>query len=134
MDASEQVLRQLKWIKWLTALIAFCFVVIAGSTVFLAWHFDSIIAEDDSLFRAKAQSLLDAGKESETLKLVEERERDHPKDVYVYWYRGMAHFQLHHFDEALKAMRQVHEQEPTWRESHTTPYITAIEEELAKKL
>ena len=134
MDTSEQVLRQLKWIKWLTALIAFCFVVIAGSTVYLAWHFDSIIAEDDSLFRAKAQSLLDAGKEGETLKLVEERERDHPKDAYVYWYRGLAHFQLGHLDEALKAMRHVDELEPSWRESATAPYIKAVEEELAKGL
>ena len=57
-----------------------------------------------------------------------------PKDVYVPWYRGVAHYQLGHLDEALKAMRQVHEQEPTWRASHTTPYITALEEELAKKL
>ena len=134
METPEQVLRQLKWIKWLTALIAWGFVVIAGSITWLALQFDSIILEDDSLFMAEVQSLLDAGKENAVLELVTKREQLYPKNVYVHWCRGLAHYRLHHFDEALKAMRQVHEQEPTWRESHTTPYITAIEEELAKKL
>ncbi len=132
MDTSEQVLRQLKWIKWLMALIAFCFIVIAGSTVFLAWNFDSIVAEDDALFMAKAQSLLDAGKEGETLKLVEERERDHPKDVYVHWYRGVAHYRLDHFDDALKSLRVARELEPSWRERFTDPFIKSVEEELAQ--
>ena len=137
METSEQVLRQLKWIKWLTALIAFCFVVIAGSFVWLAREASIAFQEDESSstsFINRGLTLLNEGNEKEVLKLSEEREKKFPKDPYVYWYRGKAHYQLGHFDEALKAMRHVDEQEPSWRESATAPYIKAVEEELAKGL
>lgn len=137
MDASEQILRQLRWIKWLNALIAFCFVVTAGSFIWFAWEASLAFQEDESSstsFINRGLALLEDGNEQEVLKLSEAREKKFPKDPYVYWYRGKAHYQLGHHVEALKAMRHVHELDPSWRESHTAPYIKAVEEELAKGL
>jgi tetratricopeptide (TPR) repeat protein len=137
MDSSEHILRQLRWLKWLNALIAFCFVVIAGSVVWLASEAITAFQEDESSstsFMARGLSLLEEGNEQEVLKLSDEREKKFPKDPYVHWYRGKAHYQLGHLDEALKAIRHVHELEPSWRESLTAPYIKAVEEEIAKGL
>ena len=138
MDASEHILRQLRWVKWLNALIAFCFVVTAGSLFWFAWQLSIAIQEDEELsstsFINRGSALLEEGNEPEVLKLCEEREQKFPKSPYVYWYRGKAHYQLGHLDEALKAMRHLHELDPSWRESHTASYIKAVEEELAKGL
>ena len=135
MDTSEQILRQLRWIKWLNTLIALSFVAIAGTIVWATHEMSSSFAraDDASVFSDRASKLLDDGKETELLALCEEREKKSPKDPNVHWYRGKAYYQLGQFAEALKAIQRVHELAPTWRQDHTTPYIKAIEEKLAQK-
>jgi len=135
MDASEQVLKQLRWIKWLTAVLALSFAAIAASLVWMTHEMTSSFArtDDSSLFSDQASALLNEGKENEVLTLAKERESKFPKDPNVYWYRGKAYYQLGQFKEALEAIRRVHEIAPTWRQEHTGPYIKAIEEKLATK-
>ena len=135
MDTSEEILRQLRWIKWLNALIALSFAAIAGTFIWATHEMSSSFARADesSVFSDRASKLLDEGKETELLALCEEREKKSPKDPNVHWYRGKAYFQLGQFAEALKAIQRVHDLAPTWRQDHTIPYIKAIEEKLAEK-
>jgi Flp pilus assembly protein TadD len=135
MDTSEQILRQLRWIKWLNALIALSFAAIAGSVVWMTHEMSSVFARTDgsSTFSDRASSLLAEGKETELLALCEEEEKKSPKDPNVHWYRGKAYYQLGRLPEALKAIQHVHDLAPTWRQDHTTPYIKAIEEKIASK-
>ena len=135
MDTTEKILRQLRWIKWLTALLALSFAAIVGSLVWMTQEMSSSFerAGDSSSFSDRASALLDQGKETEVLALATEREGKFPKDPNVYWYRGKAYYQLGQFTEALNAIRHVHELAPTWRQEHTGPYIKAIEEKLAIK-
>jgi tetratricopeptide (TPR) repeat protein len=133
MDASEEIVRQLRWIKWLTALIALSF---AGIAVVLTWsmyEMSSTMNVDHSTFPERASKLLEEGREAEVLKLSDELKSKAPKDPNVYWYRGKAHYQLGQFREALEAMKRVAELAPTWRAEHTDPYIKAIEEKLGEK-
>lgn len=135
MDTSEQILKQLQWIKWLTALLALSFAGIAGSLVWMTTEVSSSLerSEDSSRFSDQASALLDEGKAAQVLALAKERESKFPKDPNVHWYRGKAYYQLGQFKEALEAIRRVHEMAPTWRHEHTGPYIKAIEEKLGSK-
>ncbi len=135
MDTSEQILRQLRWIKWLTALLALSFAAIAGTFIWMTQEMSSSFerADDSSSFTERSSTLLDEGKEAEVLALVKERESKFPKDPNVYWFRGKAHYQLGDFADALTAIRRVHELAPNWRQDHSGPYMKAIEEKLAAK-
>jgi cytochrome c-type biogenesis protein CcmH/NrfG len=133
MDASDQIVTQLRWIKWLTALLALSFATIA---VLLAWtthEMSSVLKVESSSFSDRASKLLDEGKELEVLKLSDDLEKKVPKDPNVFWYRGRAHYQLGQFREALLAMQRVEELAPNWRQEYTAPYRKAIEEKLGEK-
>ena len=135
-DISELMLRELRWIKWFSGLIAVCFVLIIGLLSWVAWDLsdDSLAGEEPAVaFSEQVTKLLEAGREAEVLKLADERETRYPKDPYVYWYRGLAQHQLGHLDESLKSIRRAHELTPSWRESVTAPFIKAVEDELAAK-
>jgi Flp pilus assembly protein TadD len=135
MDTSEQILKQLRWIKWLTALLALSFAAIAGTFVWMTHEMSSTFerASESSDFADRASTMLDEGKETEVLALVRERESKFPKDPYVHWYRGKAYYQLGQFTEALNAIRRSQELAPSWRDEYTGPLIKAIEEKLATK-
>ena len=135
MDPSEQILRQLRHIKWFTAFTALSFIMIAGTFAWVSYELSSSLDknEESSDFRDEASRLLDEGKEAEALVLCQEREKACPKDPNVHWYKGKAHYQLGQYAEAQKAIQYAHELAPTWREEHTTPYLQAIEEKLGQK-
>jgi cytochrome c-type biogenesis protein CcmH/NrfG len=135
MDNSEQILKQLRWIKWLTAVLALSFAVIAGSFVWVMQEMSRTYerASASSNFADRASTLLDEGKETEVLALAKEREAKFPKDAYVHWYRGKAYYQLGQLREALTALRQAQELAPAWRAEYTGPLIQAVEDKLAAK-
>jgi len=133
MDLSENILRQLRWIKWLVALIALCFVIIAASIGWGAIQIEKGFRSGERTPLASEDTLLEQGREREVLKLAEEREKDFPKDPYVYWHRGRAHYQLGEYESALKALRHLKDLAPNWRDEHAKPYIEAAEEKLRTK-
>lgn len=132
MDASEQILRQLRHIRLFTALIVLSFVMIAGVVAYMTYALSSLVeqSEDSNSFTDQASRLIEEGKEAEVLVLCQEREKKRPKDPNVHWYKGKAHYQLGQYAEALKAIQYTHELAPTWREGNTAPYLKAIEEKL----
>jgi tetratricopeptide (TPR) repeat protein len=133
MDTSDQIVKQLRWIKWLTALLAFSFATIAGALIWMTYEMSSVMNVESSSFSDRASKLLDEGKELEVLKLSDELEKNAPKDPNAFWYRGRAHYQLGRFREALQAIQRVEELAPNWRQEYTAPYRKAIEEKLGEK-
>jgi tetratricopeptide (TPR) repeat protein len=133
-DTAEQVLTQLRWIKWLMVIVVTSLVLGAGSIVWISSEVASGMSEFEggSSFTQRAQELLDEGKAEEVIAMSKEREKTHPMDPYVHWHRGKAHFQLRQFDEAMKALQRADEVAPEWREKYTGPYIRRIRDELAK--
>lgn len=134
MDASEQILRQLRHIKFFTVSIVLSFVMIVGAIAYMTYALSSLVeqSEDSNSFTDQASRLIEEGKEAEALVLCQEREKKRPKDPNVHWYKGKAHYQLGQYAEALKAIQYTHELAPTWREEHTAPYLKAIEEKLGQ--
>ena len=140
--------RRLRWILTSTARFsgslpgssgqrrqfALAFVAIA---VAIAW-FTLVVNEQfrsdssERSFSERSGELIDQGKEREVLSLVEDREKDFPKDVYVHWYRGRALYQLGRYDEALAAFSKAEELAPSWKVSHTEPYISSIKLKLGR--
>ena len=135
MNNSERIVRELRWIKWLNGIVVVCFAVIAGTLAWTSAQMSSAMstAETSAAFSERAPNLLEQGKAKEVVAISEEREKTHPMDPYVYWFRGKAYYQLKQYEDALKAMQRAGEVSPGWRESYTAPYIKGIKEELAKK-
>ena len=132
MDTSEAILRQLRWIKWSAIVVAISFAAIAGSLVAMSLEFEKAIQEgpNETTFGDKALDLLEQGKEQDVLDLSLQRERTHPKDPNVFWYRAKAQYQLGQYKEALIALRKTEELAPTWYEESTQPLIKAIERQM----
>ena len=130
MDVSGIVLRQLRWIKWLLALVVLCFVIIAAAFGWGVVQLNASLRSGEGTTLSSEESLLEQGKEREVLKLMTEREKEFPKDPYVYWHRGRAHYQLGEYEAALKAFRHLAELTPSWRDQHAQPYIDAAEGKL----
>ena len=136
MDASEPVIRELRWIKRLTGLLALSFASIAAAFIWMSIEMTSVFdgaSACNDCFSNRASRLLDEGKAAEVLTLAEQREKKYPMEPDVHWYRGKAYYQQARYPEALDAIRKVHDMAPTWRDEHTGPYIKAIEEKLAAK-
>jgi tetratricopeptide (TPR) repeat protein len=135
VDISEQILRQLQWIKWFTVVFALSFAAIAGMFGWLSYELSTAVSRttNSDSFSDQASALLEEGKETELLALVQEREKTFPNAFHVHWYRGKAYYQLGQFTEALAAMQRLHELAPTWREEYSEPYLKAIKEKLAAK-
>jgi len=135
MKNPDRILRELRWIKWLNVIVVACFSLIAGTMVWTSAQMSAAISnpEATAAFSERAPNLLEQGKAKEVVALSEDREKTHPMDPYVYWFRGKAYYQLGQYEDALKAMKRAGEVSPGWRESYTGPFIKGIKEELAKK-
>ena len=134
MDHSPPILRQLRSIKWLLVFVALCFAAIFASCVWVS------VVLSDELLDAKTETslseqgddLLEQGKANAVLAMMDAREKTHPMDPNVFWYRGKAQYQLGQREAALASMRRVHTMAPDWRESHASPFIRSLEDEIEK--
>jgi len=135
MDTSQAILSQLHWIKWSVMVIALSFGAIAGAMIFLSVGLEEALEENTNKteFRDKASDLLEQGKEQDVLNLSTDRQKTHPKDPNVYWYRAKAQYQLDRLPEALESFRKAEELAPTWRDESTQPFIRAIESKLSDR-
>jgi tetratricopeptide (TPR) repeat protein len=125
MDNAELVLRELKWIKWLLLLIAAAFILGALSLTYLSYSLNSSSASDAG-FSAQASELQKKGKFDELIETANARQKTHPEDPYVYWYRGYANYRLKRYEAALADFERTAQIEPTWKSSHTDEYVALI--------
>ena len=134
METSQAVLRQLRWIKWSTVVIAISFAATAGALIAMSLNVDEAIEEeaDQTTFSDKANELLEQGKEQALLELSSEREKTHPKDPNVFWYRAKAQYQMNQYTEALISLRKTEDLAPTWHDESTQPFIKGIERKLER--
>lgn len=127
-DNERKVFRQLVWIKWLVGIVALSFAIIAGAFGWFVWIVGDEFKDKDleTSFRDRGSELLEQGNEAEVLSLAAVREKDFPKDPYVFWYRGRAHYQLGQDEDSLKAFSRTEELAPSWRDEHIIPYTSTI--------
>jgi hypothetical protein len=132
METSQAILRQLRWIKWSAVVIAISFAAIAGGLTAISLSVDEAIEEetDKDTFSARALELLEQGKERDVLQLSSEREKTHPKDPNVFWYRAKAQYQMNQYAEALVSLRKTEDLAPTWHDETTQPFIKGIERKM----
>jgi regulator of sirC expression with transglutaminase-like and TPR domain len=135
MDKSEQILEELRRIRWLSTIIAVSLVIVVGSIAWVSTKMNRTASTGfySRTFTNRASNLLSEGKAKEVLRLTEEREKNFPTDGYVYWFRGRAYYQLGQYDAALKAMIRAEELCPLWHDEYTGPFIKRIKENLRKK-
>lgn len=81
----------------------------------------------DVPFAEHVVMLMDQGKSEEVIALAEERISRFPADSLAHWYLGRASYDVGELDRALACMNKVRELQPSWDESHTVPFIKAIE-------
>ena len=71
--------------------------------------------------------LVEEGKLDEVIAQCNERERGRPNDLYVYYYRGLAHYYKGEKLKALPDFQRVIELDPSWTEV-VTVYMTTSED------
>lgn len=85
----------------------------------------------DVPFAERVVMLMDQGKSEEAIALAEERISKFPADSLAHWYLGRASYDVGELERALACMNKVRELQPSWDESHTVPFIKAIERKQA---
>ena len=132
METSQAILRQLRWIKWSAVVIAVSFAAIAGALTAMFLNVDEVMEDelDKNAFSDRALELLEQGKEQDVLELSSEREKTHPKDPNVFWYRAKAQYQMNQYPEALTSLRKTEDLAPTWHDESTQPFIRGIERKM----
>ena len=132
MEMSQAILRQLRWIKWSAVVIAISFAAIAGALTIMSLNVDEAMEDevDKNTFSDRALELLEQGKERDVLELSSEREKTHPKDPNVFWYRAKAQYQMNQYAEALTSLRKTEDFAPTWHDESTQPFIRGIERKM----
>ena len=132
METSQAILRQLRWIKWSAVVIAISFAAIAGALTAMTLNVEEAIEEgvNENTFGDKARELLEQGKEGDVLELSSEREKTHPKDPNVFWYRAKAQYQMSQYAEALTSLRKTEDLAPTWHDESTEPFKKGIERKM----
>jgi cytochrome c-type biogenesis protein CcmH/NrfG len=135
MDHSEKMVRELRWIKWLLIVVVATFVLLAGTLMLLSGRMiDTMKTESDGArFSELAQELSDAGKYDELIAAANARQRTHPEDANVYWYRGRAYYRQKRFDDARKDIERTGELEPSWKSSHVDDFLATIESAQPRK-
>ena len=130
MDNSDRILRELQRIKLFVVMAMVFFAITAGTMFWVCYQVSTELAASD--VSHQMSDLLDQGKTDEIIAWSNKREKTHPMDVNVYWYRGKAYYQLQRYEEALREIQRAGQIQPDWRESHTDPLIKLLKEEIAK--
>ena len=139
MEPSEQILHELRSIKWLNRVIAICLLLLALSWVWQVGRASSRSQSSIAYSRAsnelsnRSSTLLGEGKAKDVIALTEEYEKKYPLDPYVYWFRARAYYQLGQYDAALKALAFAEELCPLWRKEYTAPFTERIKQKMAEK-
>lgn len=129
----DKMFRQLTWIKWLLIGIVAAFVFFNVTSSWYMWtkllstdssRGDCAAAQTEGNFQEQGKVLLQQGKEQEVLALAASREKNFPKDPYVFLYRGRAQFQLREYEKAIEAFNAAEVLSPDWRDQYIAPYVT----------
>jgi hypothetical protein len=126
-EMNAQVLSELTQIKWL--LVVFVMVAVAG--IGLRMWAESLRSRGlgqllKESFGRRAGQLLDEARYQELLSLAQSRCKEAPGDAYAFWYHAVAAHRVGDAATALQSMRKVGELEPSWRESHVDPFVSAL--------
>lgn len=131
-------LQELKRIKWLLVLVAFSLLSLPFSLMYFGWKVASTVlqektAEDkEDSFEAVAEDLFRTGRLDELTQLADRREKDHPNDANVYWYRGRVAVERGQWELALRELEKAEQLAPNWKQEYTGPLLEKVRAHLAK--
>lgn len=138
----QQIVKQLKVIKWLLIGVLVCallavisFVAMAVVSVQLTGEaFSEMSAQDctsDASFEDDVDDLIDDASFGEAIARSKQYVKDNPSDEDGFWYLGIAHYLNGDWREAIDAMKIVEGLEPSWKQRWTSPYIDSAMLQLA---
>ena len=125
----SQILDQLGWIRLhLQALI----LVGIGFVVLLVMMSRNISRQLRGDFSRTGQELFHREKYQEVVDLGAKHLASFPGDATAQWLVAQAHFRLGNHSEALTYAKKAQQLQPDWESPYTGPFISYVEQELAK--
>lgn len=133
MDDESESVRQLKQIKIWIAIGGVGFFLVGAAALIFAISIASFTAMaeeaigeeegcgEDADFEDRAEDLYERGRLDELAALIGEREKTHPNDANVHWYRARLHATNAQWDDALSELHQVRLLAPSWEAKYVEP-------------
>jgi tetratricopeptide (TPR) repeat protein len=131
-------LKELKRIKWLLVLVAFGLLSLPFSLMYFGWEVASTVLQEKAAedkedgFETVAEDLFRKGMLDELMRLADRREKDHPNDANVHWYRGRIAVERGNWDLALRELEKAEQLAPHWKQEYTGPLLEKVRAQLAK--
>jgi len=131
-------LKELKRIKWLLVLIACGLLLLPFSLMYVGWQVASTLVQEstdedkEDSFETVAEDLFRSGKLDELDMLIGRRERDHPNDPNVFWYRGRIAVEQGNWELALHELEKAEQLAPNWKQEYTGPLLEKVRAKLPR--
>jgi cytochrome c-type biogenesis protein CcmH/NrfG len=135
---TDLLLKEVKQIKWLLVLIVCGLLLLPVSFLYVGWEVASMFAQEktgddkEDGFETVAEDLFQKGKLDELGTVVEQREKDHPNDANVYWYRGRVAVQRGNWELALHELEKAEQLAPNWKQEYTGPLLEKVRAKLSR--
>lgn len=138
MDNSQEILKQLKMIKYLllliTLFILFVTAAFSYSTYIISTEIDDMYEDssscDDTDFRKEIKQMIEQGDFDKAIEYATKHLEKHPTNSDGYWFRGKAYYQTEKWQLAIDDFKMAEEISPNWKDGYTGPYIKQAEEQL----
>jgi cytochrome c-type biogenesis protein CcmH/NrfG len=133
---TDLLLEELKRIKWLLVLITFGLLALPFSLVYFGWEVASTLVQEKTAedkadsFETDAEDLFQKGKLDELGMIIERREKDHPNDANVFWYRGRVAVERGNWELALHELEKAEQLAPNWKREYTGPLLEKVRAKL----
>lgn len=135
---TDLLLKELKRIKWLLVLIACGLLFLPFSLVYFGWEVASTLVQEKTVedkedsFETVAEDLFQKGKLDELGMIIEQREKDHPNDANVFWYRGRVAVEQGNWELALRELEKAEQLAPNWKQEYTGPLLEKVRAKLGR--
>lgn len=134
----DLLLKELKRIRWLLVLIAFGLLALPAGFVFFGWQVAETVVQEKAVeekqdsFETVAEDLFQQGRLDELSLVIDQREKDHPNDANVYWYRGRVAVEREHWELALRELEKAEQLAPNWKQEYTGPLLDRVRAKLGR--
>ena len=135
---TDLLLKELKRIKWLLVLVAFGLLSLPFSLMYFGWEIASTVLQEKTVedkedsFETVAEDLFQRGMLDELGQLADRREKDHPNDANVFWFRGRVAVKRENWELALHELENAERLAPNWKQEYTGPLLEKVRAKLTR--
>ncbi len=135
---TDLLLKELKRIKWLLVLIAFGLLSLPFSLMYFGWEVASTVLQEKTVedkedsFETVAEDLFQKGMLDELSQLADRREKDHPNDANIFWFRGRVAVERENWELALHELEKAERLAPNWKQEYTGPLLEKVRAKLGR--